>query len=59
LYIAGRTQGDLGGPNSGGGGSDVFLAKFTEAVPEPNGFLLFLAGVPWFRRLRESRFRQA
>jgi hypothetical protein len=59
LFIAGSTAGDLGGPNSGGGGPDVFLAKFTDAVPEPNGFLLLLAGVPWFRRLRECRFRDA
>jgi hypothetical protein len=59
LYIAGSTGGDLGGPNSGGGGRDVFLAKFTDPVPEPHSFLLFLAGIPCFRRLRERRFRDA
>ncbi len=42
VYIAGLTRGDLGGPNSGGSGYDVFLAKFSEAVPEPSTWLSLL-----------------
>jgi hypothetical protein len=46
VYIAALTRGDLGGPNAGGGGYDVFLAKFNVSVPEPStGFLLCIAAV--------------
>jgi hypothetical protein len=42
LYVAGQTSGDLGGTNSGGGGNDFFLAKFSVGVPEPSAALLLL-----------------
>lgn len=42
VYVAGQTRGDLGGPNAGGGGYDVFLAKFNVNVPEPSTGLLLV-----------------
>ena len=42
VFIAGQTKGDLGGPNAGGGGYDVYLARFSENVPEPSTGLLLL-----------------
>jgi hypothetical protein len=52
VYVAGQTRGDFGSPNAGGGGYDVFLAKFNVNVPEPPaGRLLLIAvglgGVLW------------
>lgn len=40
LYVAGRTNGELGG-NPNPLRSGFFLARFTNLVPEPNGLVLF------------------
>jgi len=46
VFIAGSTRGDLGGLISDGGGSDVFIAKFNDSVPEPStALLMFVAAV--------------
>jgi Beta-propeller repeat/PQQ-like domain len=37
VYVAGTTRGDLGGPNAGGGGYDVYLAKFYDNDAGPPG----------------------
>jgi hypothetical protein len=62
VYVAGVTRGDLGGSNAGGGGYDVFVAKFNVNVPEPStGLLLLIAagfGLPiaGVRRCRQESF---
>ncbi|TWT31024.1 Beta-propeller repeat protein [Posidoniimonas corsicana] len=38
VYLSGRTDGSLSGPNAGS--SDAFLAKFSDPVPEPHSVLL-------------------
>ncbi len=56
VYISGRTDGSLGGPNAGG--ADAFVAKY--AIPEPSSGVLALVGLAAFgllaarRRLRSS-----
>jgi hypothetical protein len=54
VYVAGSTWGDLAATYSGGGGSDVFIAKFSDSVPEPAGMLLLTAAaaISTFRRAR-------
>ncbi len=50
VYISGYTEGDLGGPNAGGG--DAFLVKYE--VPEPATLsLLALGGLALLRRLKK------
>jgi hypothetical protein len=38
VYVTGSTDGDLGGPNAGMG--DVFIAKFSDPLPEPSGIAM-------------------
>jgi hypothetical protein len=43
VYMAGWTQGELGGPNTGLDGYDIFIAKFDAgdvSVPEPSAAVL-------------------
>jgi hypothetical protein len=57
VYVAGSTKGDLAATYSGGGGDDVFVARFSDPVPEPNSFFLLLGCAPWFRRTPGSPLR--
>jgi hypothetical protein len=43
IYITGITGGNIGGPNVGG--LDVFIAKFSDAIPEPSGALLLITAL--------------
>ena len=43
VYISGSTRGSLGGPNAGG--SDAFLVKLSDPVPEPTSVVLGAIGL--------------